>query len=254
LVLYHLALLSRQAILYLHVPYVLTEFGSKVVDRLRAFQSFIWTCCLAPEPTSEVKFIASWRDRFVPFFTQEIETALSDNETALYQGANASLSISTGSDEVKLTNLRVVGFYVPTGDFVGDNFETGSLVISDELAETYLPFRFDYFDSAVAYLPLDEGIEKQMVAAYMQSHDNPTTGVTYSVDSEPLSQVYYAKMTSQGYGTLLLWAGGILLFFAVLLFANLISTSIEAQKKKSASSAPSALARSTSMASMVSNP
>lgn len=214
-----------------------TTYGAPAVnatsdDDLRAFQSFIWTYCLAPEPNSDIGLITPWRDRFVPFFNQEIATALSGHEAAVYQGGNASLSLSGGDNEVKVSDLRVVGFYVPTGDFVGSSFETGCLVISDELAATYLPYRFDYFDCAVAYLPLEEGVEKKMAAAYMKDRENPTSGIGYSLESPALSSVYYAKLTSHGFGVIFLWAGAVMLFFAILLFANLISTSIGARKKE----------------------
>jgi ABC-type lipoprotein export system ATPase subunit len=202
-------------------------------DNLRAFQSFVWTHCLAPEPTSDVELITPWRQAFVSFFNQEIATALAGYESTLFQGGKAALTIGDSiSTSVAFTDIRVVGFYVPTGDFIGDNFDTGSLVISDELAAAYLPYRFAYFDSAVAYLSSDEGKIRQVVASFMEDREHPSIGEGYAINSAPLGTVYNAKQTSRGYGIVFLWVGSILLFFAILLFANLIATSINARQKE----------------------
>jgi hypothetical protein len=202
-------------------------------DNLRAFQSFVWTYCLAPEPTSEIELITSWRQAFVPFFTQEVTDAISGNESVIFQGTNATLALTKmASDSSDYVDVQVVGFYVPTGDFIGGNFDSGSLVVSDELAAKYLPYRFDYFDSAVAYLPLENDALKKVASTYMRDQEIQSTGESYSIISDPLASVHNAKLASQGYGLMLLWAGAIMLFFAILLFANLISTSIGARQKE----------------------
>ena len=58
------------------------------------------------------------------------------------------------------------------------------------------------------------------------------SGVAYSVKSDALTCVSNAKQVDRSYGILFLIIGGVMLFFAILLFASLIASSINSRQKE----------------------
>jgi len=206
--------------------------GATADDHLRAFHTFVWADCFAEEPSSNQDLITPWRNAFLSFFSEKINQALEDHQSVIYAGLPISLSLGDGTFNQSLGTGSVVGFYFPVGDYQSEDITKGCLVLSDELATSYLPYRFDYFKSALAYFPLEQGIERSIVAEFLDQQGHPTMGVRYGILSDALTTVTTMKSTTQAYEVLFLSAGGILLFFAILLFANLIASSINAEQKE----------------------
>jgi len=201
-------------------------------DHLRAFHNFVWQTCMAEEPSENQDLIAPWRKAFIPFFNDKITAAIQGHEDVIYQGLSATLSMNENDVTNRIEGIKVVGFYFPTGDFRNGDITAGCLIISDELADLYLPYRFDYFDSALAYLPLGGDAEKQIVADFFARSGRHVSGVAYSVKSDALTCVSNAKQVDRSYGILFLIIGGVMLFFAILLFASLIASSINSRQKE----------------------
>jgi len=198
-------------------------------DYERAFGTFLNYYGFAPKASSETMaaIIEPWRTSFKAAVSSLTEEAIAPFKDQIYAPKAVNLKVSyylAKGEEKSLEKVNIVGFYFPTGNLVDGSLASGTLILSDALTERYLTQRFAFFRAAIAALPSDRNSLRKVVKTYFE--DQGQFGEINQLESTILAEVGFAASGAKAYSIVLLVAGGVLLLFAVLLFANFIGTSI----------------------------
>jgi hypothetical protein len=196
-------------------------------DEERSFHGYLYSTCR--KTPSLDPLTKDYSTRLFAFSESLMNEALKDVDFDLSRGLSLTFNVSNNQGSVEEA-MAVLGFYFPSGEYDDGNALDGPLFLGMEDSQDYLSEVHAVYARLLGAIPTKKDDRMRLWKDTQEAWSK--SGVSTRLDNRPIGDAHNMGLALSAYSILFSSIGGVLLFFAVILFASTIASSISYKKRE----------------------